>query len=47
MQRRFHVYEHVSHFAIPMRRNTWLLKLLVIFPAASALAAWLCMLFQV
>jgi len=21
-------YEHVSHFAIPMRRNTWLLKLL-------------------
>ena len=21
-------YEHISHFAIPMRRNTWLLKLL-------------------
>ena len=21
-------YEHVSHFAIPMRRNIWLLKLL-------------------
>ena len=40
-------YEHVSHFAIPMRRNTWLLKLLVIFLAASALAAWICTLFQV